>query len=310
MKANCKNALLITAILSAFWLNEIRAQHAYIPIPDNAEWVYGRTDFQCGPPLYFCGYYHYKIGGDTIIGNITYKKVLGTGLNDYNYTYQAAIRQDISERRVYVVNSNYFGGCSNVDTLLYDFSVNQGDTLNLCQDITGGFTGGSPMTIVESVDSVLIAGLWRKKINLNLPYCPSLIEGIGSTSGFLGGWSGWIGVIDFLACYSIDGNPVFPDTLCLFLNNNSDELIKPDVTIYPNPVSNISLINLNITYARQCTIKLFDLKTCIIKDIFSGSLNSGNNFIELNSSNLNTGLYILQILFDDKEINKLIEIIH
>ncbi|MCE1169556.1 MAG: T9SS type A sorting domain-containing protein [Sphingobacteriia bacterium] len=306
MKANYKNALLITVILCAFWLKEIRAQHAYVPIPDNAEWIYGRTDFQCGNPLNFCGYYRYKIGGDTIIGTITYKKVLGTGLNDYNYTYQAAIRQDISERRVYVVNSNYSAGCSNVDTLLYDFNVNQGDTLNLCEDIIGGL----PMTIVESVDSVLIAGLWRKKINLNQSYSPSLIEGIGSTSGFFGTWSGWIGGIDFLACYSNGGNPVYPDTLCQLVNINSDELIKPEVSIYPNPVSNIGLISINMTYSAQCTINIYDFKTCNIKNVFFGRLHSGNNLIELSSAHLNAGLYILRILYDDKEISKIIEIIH
>lgn len=116
--------------------------------------------------------------------------------------------------------------------------------------------------------------------------------------------------MDFLACYSIAGNPVYPDTLCLLVNNNSEELIKPKVMVYPNPVSSISFISINITYPGQCTIKIFDLKSCIIKDIFSGNLQSGNNLIELNSSHLNTGLHVLRILFDDKEINELIAVIH
>ncbi len=65
-----------------------------------------------------------------------------------------------------------------------------------------------------------------------------------------------------------------------------------------------------MTYSAQCTIKVYDFKTSNIKNVFFGRLHSGNNLIELSSAHLNTGLYILRILYDDKEISKIIEIIH
>jgi hypothetical protein len=295
--------LLVTQV---FILPLIKAQHPYIPIPDNSEWVYGMIDGNCTPPFNICGYYHYRISGDTVIANYTYKKIMGTGLNDNIYIYKAAIRQNNSERRVYVVKADYFGGCSNVDTLLYDFNVEQSDTLSLCDDITGGVLNPT----IESVDSILVEDSWRSRINLNLMNVPSLIEGIGSTSDFFGAWGGWIGGHNFLACYSIDGVPVYPDTLCTLVGTNFINFSKPEIKICPNPSSNRSSIRVTIRYPTFCRINIYDLTSCFIRNIFTGSLDSGINSLEFNTSDFSSGLYVIQILYEENEFNELIEIVH
>ena len=236
-----KPIALIFCLVLLLNFSNLKAQHQYIPIPENAEWVYGMIDGNCAPPLNLCGYTHFKISGDTIIGDYTYKKFMGTGLKDNNYIYLAAIRQDIQARKVYVLKSDYFGGCSNVDTLLYDFSAGQGDTLKQCDNIIGGTLNPT----IESVDSILVAGLWRKKIILNLMNGPSLIEGIGSSNGFLGQWGGWIGGYNFLVCFSINGVPVYPDSICTFVGLNSEAFSKPEIRISPNPAKDYLYVYLN-----------------------------------------------------------------
>ena len=203
--------------ISLFFLcNSFANAQTYHPIPDsNAVWVYGWYDGNCAP-FGFCGNRYYSIHGDTVIGSYTYKKVYGSN-DGLSYGFNHGIRQDPIAKKVYVNN------LCGIDTLLYDFSQNTGDTLHHCTDITGG---GGPIS-VNFVDSVFISGAWRKRINPNIN--ASLIEGIGSTGGLFGPWDGWIGGNYVLKCFSINGIPVYPDTTCnisigIKSNVNSSEI--------------------------------------------------------------------------------------
>ena len=278
----------------------LKAQHTYIPIPEsNVEWVYGMIDGNCAPPLNLCGYFHCKIEGDTIIGNYTYKKIMTTGLNSTTYYFTAAIRQVVVEKKVYVIYGN---GCLSVDTLLYNFNLEQGDTLKQCEDLIGGITNPT----VETVDSVLIDGLWRKSINLN--FGTSLIEGLGSTRGFLGPWNGWIGGYYFLACFSINGVSLYPNTLCTLVGINSKHDSKTEIQIFPNPIASRATIYINMPHPALGKVNIYNLTSSFNQNIFSGKLDSGINSIELNASELSAGLYVLKVSYGGNELNKLIVI--
>lgn len=308
-----KKHLLISLFVLHYAFATAQA-YIYHPLPDsNAVWIYGSYDSQCTGPYNLCPYRYYIVQGDTVIGNHSYKKVFSSsdGIT-YNY-YEGAFRQDLIARKVYA-NIPYKCGSfsvNGIDTLLYDFNQQAGDTLKQCIDIVGG----SGPYIISSVDSVLIAGSWHRRINILNSYFTSLIEGIGSTSGFFCAWDGWIGGNCFLACFSLNnGISVFPDTTCnlytgINFNNNFSTI---DFKVFPNPISNIGTININIHKATNGKFILYDLLRGSCKTVFLGKLNIGNNDIDFDSSCFTSGLYILQFM-DEKDVSmnkKLIEIIH
>lgn len=198
------------------------------------------------------------------------------------------------------------GNCGSSDTILYDFSRENGDTLFQCNEIVGAET-----TYISSVDSVLVSDSWRKRFNLNIN--SSLIEGIGSTGGLIGTWNGWIGGYYSLKCFSLNGTSLFPDTTCDSYTevNDKDNYLKTEVQIAPNPIEKISNISVKLYKPSTIEINLFDL-IGVEKNIFQGQLNAGLNTLTINLSELNSGLYQLQIVNRTEIycINKLIEIIH
>ena len=97
--------------------------HKYIPFPDsNAIWVIKQVDefgeFQLG--------YQYFIENDTIINGITYHKVYrakDSMLLDKHWNWKG-LRNDTAARKVFMCST--FGA----EFLLYDYSLNEGDTIN------------------------------------------------------------------------------------------------------------------------------------------------------------------------------------
>ena len=197
-----------------------------------------------------------------------------------------------------------------IDTLLYDFSLQAGDTLKQCNSIIGG----SGPYLISSVDSVLIAGSWHRRINISNSQFTALIEGLGSTSGFFGGWDGWIGGNNVLARFSLNGTFLYPDSLCSLYTGiySIGNISTINFQISPNPISKISTISINMPHSSIGKITLYNLTGSISKILFSGKLNNGTNRIDFDASDFHSGLYVLQFR-DEQEastISKLIEIIH
>ena len=110
----------------------------YHPFPeDTATWV---SDIFYNTCFGYCGSLYYEMKGDTLIGNQTYNKIYRRE-GDFYYittppnslaggnfsicTYIGGIRQDISAKRVYFIDSTMTS-----DTLLYDFDLSVGDTIS------------------------------------------------------------------------------------------------------------------------------------------------------------------------------------
>lgn len=271
-------------------------------MPDsNAVWVYSWYDGNCAPTS-FCGDIFYTVYGDTLLGNYSYKKIYMSS-NGLPFAFIAGIRQDTVEKKVYLIQN---GNCTSNDTLLYDYDLGVGDTLNQCNEIVGGET-----TYVTACDSLLISGTWRKRIHLNIN--SYLIEGIGSTGGLLGNWNGWIGGYYSLKCFSLNGVTIFPDTICNTYpgTNINDTGFEPDILVQPNPIKEIGYINIRLQNPSNIKLQFFDLygKKNIL---LNTELNAGLNTIELNVSHFKSGIYNLQIINETEtyHVNKLIEIIH
>ena len=130
--------LLIILILS---VQGLMSQN-YIPIAiEGAHWVIRYDEIESIQPVDDLWEYH--ITGDTIINDLSYKKVLKRDLvvtqngppfeAEGPYELYGVIRDDSIGRKVYAIKYSTFDECpENQEYLLYDFSKNIGDTLNLC----------------------------------------------------------------------------------------------------------------------------------------------------------------------------------
>jgi hypothetical protein len=272
----------------------------YHPFPDsNAVWGMsaGCTDVNCGDYSYIKYYYD----GDTVIEGINYKRVVNEVLPMTSGNCCGVpqglgagfLRQDITGKKVYWQNQ-----WTNGDTLLYDFTLNVGDTLN---DFLQA-PWGEPKTVL-SIDSVLVGTLYHKRFNIDTSifrneYTYSIIEGVGSTDGFSGyhennAWQFGIS----LTCFSENGDVVYtpqnnPDTIpCGDLPvaiNDLHQQLAEIVSVFPNPSSG------KITLT--CKEPSLPLKI-IIYDMFGRQhlkMDTNNEFTGIDISDLPPGIYYLR----------------
>ena len=67
-----------------------------------------------------------------------------------------------------------------------------------------------------------------------------------------------------------------------------------DLSVVPNPVTSNSKLSYTSDYASEATVKILDLAGKLIETITVES-EKGSNFIELNTSTLNDGIYFVTI---------------
>jgi hypothetical protein len=211
-------------ILFVFISFQISLAQNYIPFPDSgAIWINYRYTL-VDEPFYhyvFSGADNYCINGeDTIINSNNYTK-----LNYCNGNYKVAIRSD--NGRVYFVPPDSVN-----EFLLYDFTVEEGDTLD------NYYTFWSepflmPSTIIGSIDSVSLNGVYHKRIQVDNSYW---IEGIGCSQGlFIEPWPNVSGAAYELYCMSHDDTTLYPQvsyTNCLtpITVDCSDTTYLPTIT--------------------------------------------------------------------------------
>lgn len=75
----------------------------------------------------------------------------------------------------------------------------------------------------------------------------------------------------------------------------SPENIKPAVTMYPNPVRNTANLSLSLTKNEKVSITVVDLEGRIVMAPLQKNLNAGRQFIELNTSHLTKGTYLVHV---------------
>lgn len=162
-----KQRLLILILL----LPLLASAQNYPIVKDSAVWR-KISNYLINPPNHFGTHkIQYLMQGDTIINNQSYKKVFSTQYDSliYSLDYIGAMRENDSGQ-VYFLRSPVFvpGHLYSVpdtmEILLYDFSLQQGDTFHLQVDV-GSFYDSA--FTVDYTDSVLVDGSWRKRIVFN-----------------------------------------------------------------------------------------------------------------------------------------------
>ena len=66
------------------------------------------------------------------------------------------------------------------------------------------------------------------------------------------------------------------------------------LTVSPNPATDKALIKFSLAESDEVQIQLYNLQGKLVKEIFSGRLNGGENELKLNTGNLAAGTYLLK----------------
>jgi len=328
--------IFIYLFLSLFCCSNIANAQEYVPIPDNHIWSVNRTKF--------------KTFGDTVINDKSYLKVYRhdgySGPFDFDFSkamYWCALRNDTVNKRVYVIYHQswpfsvyeYLPGHESIflfyatDTdefLLYDFSLNIGDTVSIYE--RDGSLYKVKMKRVEEIalcenliysntDSMQLLknGDLRKRILMDMvhPYNPiynerstAWIEGVGSMHGLTAHFQDYLCSFDAgdrkLLCYAAE-NELLLSTPWNINNNcfripeggNINENKKNiDFTIYPNPASNFIKINdMEDLLLDNCWIEIFDVYGKMVlrqkyEDMINVSaLRTGYYFVKIGNARVN-----------------------
>ena len=165
--------------------------------------------------------YNDSYSGDTLIGGISYRRLLQSYLTGLLY-----VREDTIAQKVYVR-----GVGDTADDLLYDYTLNVGDSFYAYPG-----TPAHATFYVASEDSVQINTLWYKTWYLISAAGSTLPAGISYT------------IIEGIGC---DQQPLFPvkdppnpercTTVTCFHNKGTQPLVSPEVDGYFDNASSCSL---------------------------------------------------------------------
>jgi len=309
--------VVVFFILIQFHFHPAKGQGTIVFPDSNAIWRdYGWSDSH-GPSQYSMYVYdfQYSLEGDTIILGLHYTKMNQTGWQHHIHVYPVpyvhdstlvcgyygALRSDSTER-VYL-----FRATDTAECLLYDFGLAVGDTVPLSFIYS---TYSYNINIVHSIDSVLIANQYRKRMNISIATASccfaSLIEGIGSTRGLFGSLVVPPGnYCPNLVCFYQDSVNVFssppycssPTTnACSYIScsspNGMFSIFKStQIEVYPNPAQDY--LNLDVTgfdNPESLTVCITDETGRLILERQLTSKSSG-----LNISNIAQGFYIVKL---------------
>jgi hypothetical protein len=193
------NCLLLLILMLLFNAPQATAQnYEYVPFADNATW-YNTIEMKSCRTL-----------GDTVIKNLHYLKVY-EGVEPDNGNLCGFIRNDTANKRVFWIENAFYGSTDTTERLLYDFSLQVGDTIFLksgyfntefrvvCVDEVSIYTGRNepPHALTANINDSVVTlkdSSYRRQLLVNVMpmetneyhyFMSSQIwtEGIGSSNG-------------------------------------------------------------------------------------------------------------------------------
>jgi len=278
---------LITLFFGLTISGLIYSQDYYPIVQENNEWS-TLIIIQAGPYPWDTTFWtdNFKLSGDTVIDNQTYKTVYKSQEEfSVNWNYWGGIREE--DQKVWLKGTNNYP-----ERLIYDFTLNIGDTINLWDE--------DPM-IVDSIIYKPINNENRKHIYFSYPGYPLLsefwIEGIGSNRGIFESGSGtFVGGTTWALCMKENGDLIYmnPNYNNCFLITEIEESRNLLIEVYPNPAQDKIKIQ-NTENIKIESISIIDLKGQKL-------LEFENNKTELDLSEISTGIYLLKVTYEKGEI--------
>lgn len=301
-----KSIVLLVMVL--FFSGKMAFGQAPNYLADGSKWRINSVGLSNTTPCWTEGKYVVEIVGDSVIGGLTYKHLIYHGVMSENpinpqpgvicnadYTFSnlyGFVRQ--AGKKVYSYDL-----MNSVDTLLYDFDLQVGETL--------------PLTIINSDTDITVTAITNFQVgnetrsifdlSSNLGVSEKLIEGIGHDKGLLGTMQPFEFFESNLICYSRNDTTYYDNGVDVCdLNVGLNEFqsnIK--VEVFPNPTSDY----LTITSSQFAEIQSFEMvdllgAKCTIMVDFSSSEKA-----ILNLESLVSGNYILQVHQRNGEVYRL-----
>ncbi len=248
--------------------------------------------------------------GDTIVNSVSYKKVYQLSLKGYhncqyppcfqfNIPYQsqgkllvALIREDTLQKKVFNLPLENYGFCGTIEHLLFDFSLETGDTLNAC---LYDFIGANPEYVfpLGIVDSIKVVPLFGKERTT-----------LFTTGVYQYGGLPWYGQVLILEGVGLEKYGVFHQPLsylvdfceggmeaCDLISSNSVIERKKEVNIFPNPTNG----NLHIS---TDDVELKSIRIYSMLGVFKTEFRNTN---EIDLSAFEGGVYLLELISENGE---------
>lgn len=324
-----KNAISI--IIFILFSVKITAQYHPL-ISEDKLWVIVTTDKPQYPPMIgdfviteTYHYYYHFFSGDTLINGITYKKIYKqqffTSENWYKWKeYRSNIipkdttlknkeligclREDTTEQKVFSYGNSWR---NSDDMLIFNFKLNQGDTINELVDFfnenycrwTQTVKRDSTVQIKDqSFRKTIYFSHEEKLITANgvdwFSHENAAIEGIGGLGGIIPactgdpvGGGGYTSSIPEINCYSENGKDLYGICNYKYWTSSLEDINFKTLTISPNP-SNGQINISGITEETQ--VEIFNISG---QQVFSTTLNSEK--VNLDLSALNKGYFIVNL---------------
>ena len=304
MKNNARLLIITLIVLFAIVCMPAKSQ-TYIPIPlDSTIW---KVRYWVSHPWPYTGcecYMTEYTDGDTIINSKTYTIIKRFNAPNCNqcagaWIERAIVRQDSAERKVYIILPD-----STNEHVLYDFSQTAGDT---CNSILYPDPFACGQLIISSVDSVLINSKYHRRLNLQggclISGNASLIEGVGSTLGFLEKLLIFESGTNLICAhqYKTTNISIYPnggfvcDTSSVGITENQTENYRLEV--FPNPFEDI--INFEYVFPIK-NIRIYNLLGQEIYYLVIG----GKQKVQLSRKEFARGLFIYRVETNDERVFK------
>jgi hypothetical protein len=277
---------------------KVSSQSYHPVIEDDKVWL---ESFYIGANIcYYESVYQLRFGGDTLINEFTYRKILSRSYSpvsagpycppfvlnqnwfELDYVF---MREDTTARKVYlwIVESNQ----SSQEILLYDFNLQVGDTI----EPSSYLTDGADNFIISSVEDVmLLNGEMRKKYNYGEGFS-FYIEGVGGEYGLFQRFFQGIGFWWQTMCVRQNGIDLYSASYCNWLSLGTEEENFPEVSIYPNPSNGNFVLEIGTSEFGNSNLQL-NIFNAMGQQIFSEPIQSARNSIQLPPI---SGIYFWQL---------------
>jgi len=194
-----KNKTILYLIIFLFYNLHVNSQEYHQLLDHESEWHLTSCSSTCINDVYYTN-------GDTTYNGYQYKI-----LNGYHYISRTFwLREDVSEKHIFL---SYDNGKSRIEVLLYDFSLQIGDTILLSNPITPFPSNGGFYKLDSIVSQNLLDNQSHKFFylsptasNQSSDELPVWIEGIGGLTLINGpGGTPDINRVGKISCYFNDG---------------------------------------------------------------------------------------------------------
>jgi hypothetical protein len=301
--------ILIVGFLSGF--SNLSAQPYYRILKDGRNWIYTRMA-EHDPPIYISHAYALSIQGDTLLQGNSYKKIYQRTLkiNSSSTSIQdpkeilttdlyALMREDTIDRKVYLLPIlDTFSSCQSTEHLLYDFSLEEGDTLNDCllENLYEPWLSFVPR--VDSIRPYVFSGLatrafYTKGIFYNgedlFEIESRILEGFGYEIHGLINYGRKGSLVIFQ--YFCEGDSL--DCELLSDVNELPRLPQAVVTVSPNPASDILTIQVEPAFRSQSELQfsLVNTEGHVVTQVNWNALTK----LDIDVSSLEDGMYFLNV---------------